>query len=431
LKLSLISIRLFRRSCLVAFLIALYLCSCSPYHQEQNQVKEIRFCTLQLRPAFDDYFSEIFEEFEKTHPGVKIRWLDLPYQNYQSKIVTSFLGKHSADVINLSTQIIPDFARAGFIRNLDPLAPAEMLEVYLPNLLEEACSHEGDTYALPWYVASGVTMINRKILEEAGIGPDEVPQFFEDIPEFCRVIRERTDKFGVFPIYTEGGSIRLFLEEAGIPIIDPESGKAALYTPEAIKVIKFWTDLYKQGLVPSESLTAGHQRPIELYKTGRLAIFGSGPQFLRQIKSDAPDVYENTLVYPQLCWKRNKFYRAEVQVLCISNQSEYPELALEFAAFVTNPENQLKFCKLTTILPSVKAGLEDPFFTKVDDDPQGQARKISAEQLDSAVVSQALPKAGLIYPVLNNMAESICLGKVDVETGMKEAEERINEILRK
>lgn len=399
--------------------------------QANEGIEEIRFCTLQLRPAFDDYFFKIFEEFERAHPGVKIRWLDLPYQNFQSKLVTSFLGKHSPDILNLSTEIIPDFARAKFILNLEPLAPPGLLDEYIPTMVKEGSSFHGAPYALPWYVATGVTMINRKILDEAGIAPDEVPRFYEDLPEFCRILRERTNKFGYFPIYTESGSMRLYLTEAGISVVDPETRKASLNTPEAIRVIRFITDLYKQGLVPSEALTSSHQRPIELYKTGRLAIFGSGPQFLRQVKADAPDVYENTLVQPQICWRGRQFYRAELQVLSISSQCKNPELALKFAAFVTNAENQLAFCKLTTILPSVNAGLEDPFFTEVDDTPQGQARKIAAEQLKTAVISQQVPKSSHLFPMFDSIMERICLGKISVEEGMREAEERANEILGK
>jgi putative chitobiose transport system substrate-binding protein len=397
----------------------------------EDGVEEIRFCTIQLRPAFDDYFLQIFEEFERTHPGVKIRWLDLPFQNFQSKLITSFLGKHSPDVLNLSTEVIPDFARAEFLLNLEPLASPERMDQYLPNIVKEGCGFRGTTYALPWYVATGLTMINRKIVEEAGISLDEVPIYYDDFPAFCKLIRERTDKFGYFQTYTESGSFRNWLAEAGIFVADPETRKATLNTPEAVRIVKFWTDFYRQGLVPSEALTAGHQRLIELYKTGRLAIFGSGPQFLRQIKADAPDVYENTVIRPQICWKGHQFYRADLQVLCISSQCKRPELALEFAAFVTNAKNQLEFCKLTTILPSVKAGLQDPFFTTVDETPQGQARKISAEQLKTAIVLQPVPKASHIFPMLDNINERICLGKISAEEGLREAEERANEILSK
>ena len=418
------------RYCLLISLLAslALLCSCDQFSKE-NPI-EISFFTMQLRPAFDDYFHEIIADYENSHPGIKIRWLDQPFQNYETKLVTSFIAKHSPDVLNLSSDTVHTFGRAGFIAEIKPLLPPETLEVYLPNsLIEKGCLYQGRVYSLPWYVSSAVTMCNKKIFKEAGIDLEEAPRYNEELPAICRTIRERTDKFGFFPTYTESGSLNLMILNVGDSLLDESKTRAAFNTPEVLYVFKTLTDLYKDGLVPSEALTASHRRPIELFKSGKLAIFFSGPQFLRQVKSDAPDVYENTLIGPQLIWKGYPIYKIDMHTMSISAQSKHPKEAAEFAAYVTNLENQIKFCKLTTIFPSVTKGLEDPFFTEVEDTPQGHARKIAAQQVKMGFMDQPPPKRNKIFSILDDVTEKVCLNKISAQEGLDEAEEQINEIL--
>ena len=390
---------------------------------------EITLFTMQLSPTFDDYFNGMIADYESTHPGIKIRWLDQPFQNYETRLITSFIAHHSPDVLNLSSQNVKTFGRAEFIAEIKPLVSKEVLDSYLPNLIESGCLYKGKIYSFPWYVTTSITMCNKKIFEEAGIDFKEPPKYYEELPEICRTIRERTDKFGFFPMYTESGSLNLMISVAGESLLNEDQTKAAFNTPQVLFVYKTITDLYKDGLVPSEAVTATHRRPIELFKTGKLAIFLNGAQFLIQVKSDAPDVYENTLIGPQLLWKAYPRYKIEMHTLSISAQSKHPKEAAEFAAYITNAENQLKFCKLTTILPSVVKALEDSYFTETDDSVQGNARRIAALQVKTGEMDQPPPKPNKIFSILDDVTEKVCLNKILPQEGLNEAEERINEIL--
>jgi len=392
--------------------------------------KEICFFTMQLRPTFDPYFLELFQEFEKIHPDVKIIWMDYPAQDYDTKILTSFMGKEPPDVINLAPQMLPNFLSRQTLLPLEPLVSQEVRDSYLPNILKDACQMGGKTWAVPWYLATAVTMCNMKIFEEAGLSEKDIPQTFEQMKDAAKIIRKKTDKFAFFPIYTEAGAMRGHLNDAGVPILDPEGKRAIFNTPKGVAVLKFWTDFYKEGLAPSEALTAMHRRPIELYKSGRLAIFHSGPQFLKHVKSDAPDVYKNTVVRPRILWKDYEIYTIDVHILAVSSKTKYPELASEFAAFVTNASNQLKFCRLTTIIPSVTKATEDPYFTAVENTPEGLARKISAEEVKKGIVVRTPEKhSGKLFRAMDQLMEKICLGEITPEQGLKQAEDRWNEIL--
>jgi len=419
------------RALLLLALSALILFGCRSGSREGGTEKiEISFFTMQLRPVFDDYFNELFAEFEKLHPNVKIKWMDYPAEGYDTKLITSFMGSDPPDVINLTPQMLPTFVSRGVLQSSQQAFPKEVVDKYFPNVIRDACQIKGKTYALPWYLATGVTMCNMKIFQEAGLTQEDIPKTSQEMKGIARIIREKTDKFPFFPIYTEAGAFRGFFISAGVPILDENETRALFNTPKGLEVFKFWTDIYKEGLVPSEALTAMHRRPIELYKNGKLAVFNSGPQFLKHVKADAPDVYKNTVVRPGIQWKDQEIYTVDVHIIVLSKKSKHPELAAKFAAFVTNASNQLKFCKLTTIIPSVMEAAHDPYFTEVEDTPEGKARKISAEAIQKAIVVRTPNKhPGKLFREMSKIVESVCLEEMTAEEGLGILEERWNEIL--
>ncbi len=418
---------------LLLFLVILLWFGCSQQAGEEpssdKKKIEISFLTMQLRPTFDSYFFELFEEYETANPHIKINWLDYPYQNYDTKLMTAFMGKNPPDVINLSTDAIHVYARGNFIRPIDDLLPPEVFDEYFSNMVEEGCRYNDRIYALPWYSTGEISLYNKKIFEEAGIDVENLPKTYEEVRKAAEIIHEKTDKFGIFPTYTEAGSLRHYLLEAGVPLLNEDGTKAAFYTPRAVEVFKFWTDLYKEGLVPSEALTAMHRRPIELYKSGRLAILGTGAVFLKQVKSDAPDIYENTVVGQKLRWKDGGVFFVALHTLALAQKSEHPKEAVEFAHFVTNAENQLKFSKLTTILPSNKEAMADPYFTDVEDTLTGRARKLSAEQAPEAVIVQVPQQSRELFKIFDEITEEVCLGRMSAEEGLKKAAQQWNEVL--
>jgi putative chitobiose transport system substrate-binding protein len=420
--------------CYLLLLTPLILCKCGEKPQETKPapgVTEISIFTMQLRPMFDDYFLRLIGEFEKNHPSVKIKWLDYPATNYDTKLMTSFIGENPPDVINLPPQMLMDFAQRNTLAPLEGLVPRDVLDTYFPNVIRDGCMFGDKLYAIPWYLATTVAMINMKIFEEAGLTEKDIPTTNEELWEIAKTIRKKTDKFAIFPGYTEAGAMHGMLYDAGVPILDSTEKHAIFNTPKAVKVFKYWIDFYREGLVPSEALTAMHRRPIELYKSGKLAIFHSGAQFLKLVKSDSPDVYDKTVIRPRLHWKDRESCTIDVQLLSIAQKSRHPKLAAEFAQFVTNGENQLDFCKIVPIIPSVIKAAEDPYFTDVEDTPMGLARKYAAVQVKKGVVVRFPQKhSARLFKIMDDITEKVGLGQMTPEEGIKQAEDKWNEILR-
>ena len=48
---------------------------------------QIEFWTMQLQPEFTSYFTELIGKFEAENPGLKVRWVDVPWEAMESKIL--------------------------------------------------------------------------------------------------------------------------------------------------------------------------------------------------------------------------------------------------------------------------------------------------------------------------------------------------------
>lgn len=388
--------------------------------------------TMQLRPTFDAYFEEVFEQFRQEHPDVEIRWLDYPFDGYETKLMTGFIGNDPPDVINIPSESLPVYARNGSLLALNDVVPADVLEGYVGSLLADGCTVDGKVYALPWYLSTFITFANKALLEQAGLPTDRAPEFVDDMPEFAARVKAATGHFAFFPLYTELGRLRMYLMEAGVELTTEDGSRAVFNTPRGVEVLEFWTRLYRDGHVPSEALTATHRRPVELFKAGRLAVMDSGPEFLRQIKADAPEVYANTVLGPRMRWRdADELHIVQMHTMAVAARSRHPELAAALAAHLTSAQAQLELSRLAPVVPSQQAALADPWFTEPDETLEAQARSIAARQAARGICYVPPPDPRRFYEALDNAMEQVATGTIDAATALQRAEDTWNELLAK
>ncbi len=346
---------------------------------------QIEFWTMQLQPKFTDYFNNLIAEFEAENPEVKVRWVDVPWAAMQSKILTAVSAGTAPDVVNLN----PDFASQLAARNAwlelnDRVTPVEQAE-FLPNIWD-AMTLDGKTFGLPWYLTSRITIYNQDLLNQAGIAAP--PKTFAELAQTARQIKDKTGKYAFFITVVPEDSAELMesLVQMGVQLVDAQ-GKAAFNTPEGRAAVQFWVDLYQQDLLPPQILTEGHRQGIELYQAGQTAILLSSPEFLNTVEINAPTIAQASAAAPQISGETGKKNVAAMNLL-IPKDTKQPDLAVKFALFVTNNQNQLEFAKAANVLPSTVAALSDPYFTDLPPDatPVQKARAVSAGQMEQAEI---------------------------------------------
>ena len=355
-------------------------CTNSISESPTQATREIEFWTMQLQPQFTNYFNKAIAQFEAENPGVKVRWVDVPWSAMESKILASVSAKTAPDVVNLN----PDFAALLAERNvwleLDDLVTESEKSLYLPKIWQ-ASQLDSKTFGIPWYLTTQITIYNTELFQQAGI--EKPPATYAELAEVAKTIKEKTGKYAFFVTFLPEDSSQVLesFVQMGVQLVD-EEGKAAFNTPQGKAAFQYWVELYKNGLLPQEVLTQGHQRGIQLYQAGETAMLFSGPEFLKAIAQNAPTIAKVSQPAPQITGETGKKGVA-VMNLVIPGQTDVPELALKFALFVTGDANQLAFAKEANVLPSTVAALEDSYFKNLPEDATegDRARIVSATQM--------------------------------------------------
>ena len=383
--------------------------------------KEITFWTISLSPTFDDYINGVIKAFEDKHPDVKVVWQDIPFDAVEQRTLTAAASGKLADVINLNTDYLKKLAALGALANMDELA-GDVKDQYFEGVWS-AGELKGVSYAIPWYLSNSVILYNKELLQKAGF--DQPPKTEEEAWEMSKVIKEKTGAYGMTI-----GDIHLYLPLNGVKLVSDDYTKAAFNTPEALEIFKKYKERYDAGLAPEE-LLLGQGKPQEWYAQEKIAFWGTGPQLFRQVKDLSPQVYEKSDATGALVGKSGKVHVA-IMNIAVSEKSKYKKEAAEFAKFITNAENQLAFCKLTAILPSVKKAAEDPFFTQGKDskDPAEKGRYLAAKQLEySENMFPPVENISQINKTINEEFRKVLLQGKDPAKALADAEAAVNKLL--
>ena len=146
----------------------------------------------------------------------------------------------------------------------------------------------------------------------------------------------------------------------------------------------------------------------------RVIFEQGGANFLSMIKDNAPDVYKNTEVAPQIVGKlgQNDF---SLMNFVIPLKAKNKQEALDFCLYLTNKENQLQLAKRTNVISTNKDALKDKFYNS-DNDVMARARKYSAKQIShiQPIMRQKNNQKD-INLLINTAVQSVLLNRGDTK----------------
>lgn len=381
----------------------------------------LQFWTISLQPKFNDFFNGLIDKYEQSHPGVTIDWKDYPYDAIQSKLLATAAGGDAPDVVNLNTEFANQLATKGALADLTSLVGDDVKSSFFDGIFNSTV-FDGKAYALPWYTGTQVLYMNKNLLQKAGLDPANPPKTKEELYVWSRQIKAKAGAAG----FATQFAANLFPSE-GVPILDADRKQAAFNSEEGIAMVEQLKKLVDEGVILKDD--ANFDKQIQYYSSEQVAFELSGPSFINFLKTAAPDVYNNTVAVPLPTGKGDLRYSNSMNIV-VPKGSKNPQQAAEFAAFITNAENQTAFSKDSNTLPSTKESIKDPFFSQSDNTLESQAKIASAQSLDKAQeYFLGVPKASDINSAVARQLQQILLNGGDVKAGLEAAAKQVNDIL--
>ncbi|GLY70337.1 sugar ABC transporter substrate-binding protein [Amycolatopsis taiwanensis] len=343
----------------------------------------LEFWTINLKKSFGDYVQGLVDKYQQQHPNVTITWVDVPGNDVGPKLLSAIASRQAPDVVNLANADIDQFVPS--LTDLGRYLPPDVPQKYQPNLIDPL-RRDGKLVALPWYNAGApISLINTDLVRQAGLDPAAPPKTFDEALDWGAKIHAAVPgAYGMNGLPDEN-----ILRLEGIDMLTPDRKHAAFNTPDAVAVLEKWRHGMESGAIsPGSTVKDDRQYPQTL--ANQQVAFGANaiPTSLTSLQKNAPDVFAKIGVAPGAVGKTGKYLLPDQQTMVVPAGSRHPETASDFAAFVTNAENQTEFCKLTPIYPSHSDALKNPFFSQSGGTtPMDRARAEIATELPKLELS--------------------------------------------
>lgn len=369
----------------------------------------LEFWTISLQPFFNDYVNGLIAAYERANPGVRVRWVDVQFAAVEQKLLAALAGGVPPDVVNLNTELTVRLAERNALVDMDAAVPAQARARYFEGLWRST-QLRGRSYAVPWYVVPNVIAYNTAIYRRAGLNPREPPESEDEMIQHARAIKDRAKVYGFMP-NVDGVRMLHRFQEHGLPILSADGKRAVFDSPEHVRYLSRYVDLFKEDYFPEDTLRRGYLGATERYSAGQLGMLITGPQFLLRVKNDNPEVYAQTFVAAYPKGKGNTLHLATMTV-AVPRASRNGAAAVDFALYLTNDQNQLAFSRQVVVFPSTRQAAADPFFKRGGATPEDVARKVAAADLPHARdLSVIVPHAGDLFRVFREAVESAFYGK--------------------
>ena len=157
-------------------------------HPRREQVLVFKHGKIEADSAV---IGRILRRFEQEHPGVVVKDETLPAstdEQHQFYIINLEGRSADFDVLSMDVIWVPEFARAGWLRDVSGLLDEqERKSGFFPGPVD-AATYNNALYAVPWYIDAGILYYRADLLEKYHLS---LPRTWRQLAETARMIMER------------------------------------------------------------------------------------------------------------------------------------------------------------------------------------------------------------------------------------------------
>lgn len=249
--------------------------------------------------------ADLIREFEAENPQIRVREEILPAstdEQHQFYVINLPAHVSDFDVLDMDIIWVPEFARAGWLKELTSQVSAAELRPLDPAALR--ADWLGDRlFALPWFVDAGVLYYRKDLLQKYGFGP---PQTYPELLEAARKILSEEHDPRLNGFVWQGmqyeGLVCTALEfvRGNGGAVFRDAGQPALTEPATLEALKFMSDLIRRdGVSPPLVTTLNEESARNIFQSGRALFMRNWPYvwpLLNQPNSPVADRVGFTLV---------------------------------------------------------------------------------------------------------------------------------------
>lgn len=369
---------------------------------------------------------ELVKEFEAAHPGIRVHVQQIPWSAAHEKLLTSHVGGSLPDVGQLGNSWISEFGTLKAVEPLDPwLAEGGFgREQYFGGIYDTNVL-DGVTYGLPWYVDTRLLFYRKDLLARAGYAA--MPTDWASWKECLRAVAKRggAKHYGIFLPTNEWMQPVVLGLQSGSTLLADGGTRGAFRGPEFRRAFDFYLSLYREGLAP----TYGLQDIANMYQElerGTFAMVVTGPWNLGEFSRRLPDSLQGawgTAVLPGPDGPGVSF--AGGSSLVMFKGTKHPAEAWALISYLSQPEQQVRFWRLTGDLPARREAWAD---TALIADARTRA---FGEQLERTAPCPMVPEWEEIATRVLEQSDRAIRGAVTPDSALANLDRIVDQLLEK
>ena len=303
------------------------------------------------------------------------------FEDMQTKYVAAIENKNTPDVGQLETGAPARFAGMGQLLDLTKFAAQIEGQVGKPPANVAPITMVGSTqYAIPWYIMAPFWYVWRDAFEKNKV---KLPGTFEEAKQAAQALNRPKDNFyGMGQSWNRTadgyGVMQCLMYSYGVGWATKEGKYRSIKTPAMQSVMKWATDIYKEGLQPPDTLTWTGSGNNENFIAKNIAQTSNGPSItfaLENAVAKATDAKEkkqreealaNALALPHPGGPDGRRMWAIAMSFSVFKNSKDPEAAMSLVAHLLSPEETLmvmrdSYGQFAPVLDKARAASKDYF----------------------------------------------------------------------
>ena len=230
-------------------------------------------------PQMEDAI-DLSPRFEAENPGIRLKFVSLSENEARAKITSSVAtGGDEFDAVMISNYETPQWARNGWLTDLDPLmarTPGYDENDFIPAVRRALSGPDGHMYSTPFYGESSFLMYRKDLLAQAGLTMPARPTWPQVAEIAAKLDDEKAGRAGICLRGKPGwGELMAPLDTVvnafGGRWYDPQ-WNARLDSPEFREAVRFYVDLVSRYGEPGAA-TAGFSECGTQFSQGNAAMW--------------------------------------------------------------------------------------------------------------------------------------------------------------
>jgi multiple sugar transport system substrate-binding protein len=366
-------------------------------------------------------------EFERRHPGLRVRVQQIPWSAAHEKLLTAYVGDALPDVVQVGSTWIPELAALGALAPLDArldASPSLPRSDFFPGVL---ATHVigGRTMAIPWYVDTRVLFYRSDRLRAAGV--THVPGTWDDWLAVMARLTAPSERYAIFLPVTDWVMPVVLALQRGAVLLRDDAQYGDFSSPPVRAAFQFYRDLFTRGLAPA----AGAAEVSNVYldfAAGYFTIYPSGPWDLGEFARRLPAALANDWAVAPMPGDTPGVPGVSLAGgagLALVAGSPRPDQAWALIAFLSEPAQQVALHRLSGDLPARRSAWHAADLVR---DPRAA---VFWTQLAHVVAPPAVPEWERIATAVGRVGAAVIRGEVEVDAALAGLDRDVDGMLEK